>query len=124
MKPIILFISQLNDRLLAKLEEMEFCSLSVEDKLEVLVALVDRILNSYSVADHMEKKIVESKAAWRHRIKVVLECEEVLRVVAGTHCTVHIVYIFGCSGPHCKVVHGSGGFYGVLSLLLRRVGYF
>ena len=49
---------------------MEFCSLSVEDKLEVLVALVDRILNSYSVADHMEKKIVESKAAWRHRIKV------------------------------------------------------
>ena len=69
---------------------MEFCSLSVEDKLEVLVALVDRILNSYSVADHMEKKIVESKAAWRHRIKVVL---------------------------------GSGGFYGVLSLLLRRVGY-
>ena len=58
---------------MSKLEEMEFCSLSVEDKLEVLVALVDRILNSYSVADHMEKKIDESKAAWRHRIKVLVE---------------------------------------------------
>ena len=60
----------MNERLLTKLEETEFCSLSVEDKLEVLVALVDRILNSYSVSDHMEKKIDESKAAWRHRLKV------------------------------------------------------
>ena len=61
---------QLSDRLLAKLEESEYCSLSVEDKLEVLVALVERILNSYSVADHMEKKLDESKAAYKHRIKV------------------------------------------------------
>ena len=67
---ILHYASQLNERLLAKLEESEFCSLSLEDKLEVLVALVDRILNSYSVSDHMEKKHEESKAAWRHRIKV------------------------------------------------------
>ena len=40
--------------------------------MEVLVALVERILNSYSVADHMEKKLDESKAAYKHRIKVDL----------------------------------------------------
>uniref|UniRef100_A0A8C6RH37 Tyrosine-protein kinase BAZ1B n=1 Tax=Nannospalax galili TaxID=1026970 RepID=A0A8C6RH37_NANGA len=65
--------NEVQDEFLEKLETSEFFELTSEEKLRILTALCHRILMTYSVQDHMEKRQQMSAELWKERLAVLKE---------------------------------------------------